>query len=186
MFENTEMARINRLIIEGGRTGLTELQFFALELKEWLASPKRRDQIAGDDYYKGKQDILFRKRQIIGEDGKLQTVENLPNNKLIDNQYALMVDQKTNYLVGKPFTVNCENKALVDALKKIFDRKFYRLLKYIAEDSLKTSIGWLFPYYNAKGEMTFKHFPAYEILPFWADDDHTELDCAIRYYVQEV
>ena len=186
LFNDTETARINRLIIEGGRTGLTELQFFALELKEWLASPKRRDQIAGDDYYRGKHDILFRKRQIIGEDGKLQTVENLPNNKLIDNQYALMVDQKTNYLVGKPFTVNCENKALVDALKKVFDRKFYRLLKYIAEDSLKTSIGWLFPYYNAKGEMAFKHFPAYEILPFWADDDHTELDCAIRYYVQEV
>lgn len=186
MYEMTETARINRLIIEGGRTGLTELQFFALELKAWLHSPRRLDQIAGDDYYRGKHDILFRKRQIIGEDGKLQTVENLPNNKLIDNQYALMVDQKTNYLVGKPFTVNCENKALVDALKKVFDRKFYRLLKYIAEDSLKTSIGWLFPYYNAKGEMAFKHFPAYEILPFWADDDHTELDCAIRYYVQEV
>ena len=34
--------------------------------------------------------------------------------------------------------------------------------------------------------MTFKHFPAYDILPFWADDDHTILDCAIRYYTQEV
>lgn len=186
MFEMTETSRINRLIIEGGRTGLTELQFFALELKAWLNSPKRRDQIAGDDYYSGKQDILFRKRQIIGEDGKLQTVENLPNNKLIDNQYALMVDQKTNYLVGKPFTINSENKAYVDALKKIFDRKFFRLLKYTAEDALKTSIGWMFPYYNERGELVFKHFPAYEILPFWADDDHTELDCAIRYYVQEV
>ena len=26
----------------------------------------------------------------------------------------------------------------------------------------------------------------YDILPFWADDDHTILDCAIRYYTQEV
>ena len=34
--------------------------------------------------------------------------------------------------------------------------------------------------------MSFKHFPAYDILPFWADDDHTILDCAIRYYTQEV
>ena len=36
------------------------------------------------------------------------------------------------------------------------------------------------------GELAFKHFPAYDILPFWADDDHTILDCAVRYYTQEV
>ena len=44
-------------------------------------------------------DILTRKRTIIGEDGKLQEVDNLPNNRLVDNQFALMVDQKTNYPV---------------------------------------------------------------------------------------
>ena len=46
---------------------------------------------------------------------------------LMDNQYALMVDQKTNYLVGKPFTLNCENKGYADLLSKVFNKRFQRL-----------------------------------------------------------
>lgn len=111
MFLDNAMERINRLILQGGRNGMTELQFYAAEIREWKNSLKRMDQIKGADYYEGRHDILNRKRTIIGADGKLQEVDNLPNNRLIDNQYALMVDQKTNYLVGKPFTVNCQNKA---------------------------------------------------------------------------
>lgn len=186
MFLNTETDRINRLIIQGGRTGMTELQFFAAEIKEWKDSIRRRDQLTGDMYYLGKHDILNRQRTIIGADGKLQVVNNLPNNRIVNNQYALMVDQKTNYLVGKPFTMNCENKAYVDLLSKVFNRRFQRLLKYVCEDALNGGIGWMYPYYDDKGRLNFKHFPAYDILPFWADDDHTILDCAVRLYSQEV
>ena len=186
MFLDNAMERINRLILQGGRNGMTELQFYAAEIREWKNSLKRMDQIKGADYYEGRHDILNRKRTIIGADGKLQEVDNLPNNRLIDNQYALMVDQKTNYLVGKPFTLNCQDKGYTDALGKVFNKRFYRLLKYVCEDALNGGIGWLYPYYNEAGELSFKHFPAYDILPFWADDDHTILDCAIRYYTQEV
>ena len=96
MFMETETARINRLIQEGGRTGLTELQFFAKEIVAWESSPARMEQIKGDAYFRGEQDILSRKRTAIGPDGKLVEVTNLPNNKIIDNQYAKMVNQKTN------------------------------------------------------------------------------------------
>ena len=186
MFLDNAMERINRLILQGGRTGMTENQFFAAEIKEWKNSQRRKDQVMGDLYYEGQHDILQRQRTIIGENGQLQVVTNLPNNRLIVNQYALMVDQKTNYLVGKPFTLNCQDKGYTDALGKVFNKRFYRLLKYVCEDALNGGIGWLYPYYNEAGELTFKHFPAYDILPFWADDDHTILDCAIRYYTQEV
>ena len=186
MFLDNAMERINRLILQGGRTGMTENQFFAAEIKEWKNSQRRKDQVMGDLYYEGQHDILQRQRTIIGENGQLQVVTNLPNNRLIDNQYALMVDQKTNYLVGKPFTLNCQDKGYTDALGKVFNKRFYRLLKYVCEDALNGGLGWLYPYYNEAGELSFKHFPAYDILPFWANDDHTILDCAIRYYTQEV
>ena len=186
MLIETEMARINRLIVMGGYSGMTELQFFAAEIKEWKESKKRKEQITGDAYYEGDHDILRRQRTIIGEDGKLQVVTNLPNNRLVDNQFALMVDQKTNYLVGKPVTVTCKNKTYADLLTKVFDKRFNRLLKYVCEDALKGGIGWLFPHYGDNGQLAFKHFSAHEILPFWADDDHTILDCAIRLYPQEV
>lgn len=182
----TETARINRLILQGGNRGMTELQFFAAEIREWKTSAARTAQLQGDQYYDGKQDILTRQRTMIGQDGKIQVVQNLPNNHLIDNQYALMVDQKTNYLVGKPFSLNCQNKQYVDLLNKVFNRRFRRILKYTCEDALNGGLGWLFPYYDDQGQLAFKHFPAHEILPFWADDDHTVLDCAIRWYTQEV
>lgn len=186
MFQPTETARINRLIHEGGGSGPTELQFFALELLEWKKSALRNDQIMGDRYYSGEHDILERKRSIIGEDGKLQVVDNLPNNRIVDNQYAKMVDQKANYLMGKPFSLNCENEGYLDCLKQVFDKGFQRTLKYLGEDCLNGGIGWLFPYYNESGDFCFRRFPAYEILPFWKDDDHTQLDCALRLYLQEV
>ena len=43
---------------------------------------------------------------------------------------------------------------------------------------------WLYPYYEG-GELAFKRFPADEVLPFWADADHTILDAAVHIYVVE-
>lgn len=185
MFLN-ETERIKRLIEEGAGKGLTELQFFALEIHEWKNSQQRLNQIIGERYYVGKHDILDRKRTVIGEDGHMQIVENLPNNKIVDNQYAKAVDQKVNYLLGKPITVNCKNKAYASLLNRTLDRSFQRLLKYVGEDSVNGGIGWLFVYYNNAGELCFRRFPPYEILPFWRDDDHTVLDCAARLYLQQV
>ena len=186
LFLNTETARINRLISEGAGRGLTETQFFAKEIVAWKNSPERKEQIHGTSYYSGKHDILDRKRTTIGPDGKLVPVDNIPNNKIIDNQYAKMVDQKTNYLFGKPFTITCENKAYAEQLKKRFNKAFQRMIKYVGEDCLNGGKCWLFVYYNDKGEMCYRRFPAFQILPFWADDDHTTLDAAARLYLQEV
>lgn len=81
---------------------ISEKQFIELELLRWKKSPKRIAMLEGERYYQGEHDILSRKRTVIGKDGKLQEVDNLPNNKIVDNQYAKMVDQKTNYLLGQP------------------------------------------------------------------------------------
>lgn len=186
LFMETETARINRLIRAGAGAGLTELEFFAREIVAWEKSSERLEQMAGERYYSGEHDILKRKRTAIGPDGKLMVVEHLPNAHVIDNLYGLMVDQKTNYLVGKPFTFNCENKAYVQLLNKRFNATFRRTLKYVCEDALNGGKGWLFVHYNEQGELCFRRFPAYQILPFWADDDHTVLDAAARLWLQEV
>ena len=96
--------------------GITDKQFLELEIKKWLTSQERQRQIAGDAYYDGMQTILKRKRTVIGEGGELIEVENLPNNRLIDNQYAKMVDQKANYLCGQPITFDAKNAAYGKAL----------------------------------------------------------------------
>lgn len=186
LFMETETARINRLIRAGAGAGLTELEFFAREIVAWEKSPERLEQMAGERYYSGEHDILKRKRTAIGPDGKLMVLENLPNAHVVDNQYTKMVDQKVNYLVGKPFTFNCENKAYVQILGKRFNASFRRMLKYITEDALNGGKCWLFVHYDEQGELCFRRFPAFQVLPFWADDDHTTLDAAARLYLQEV
>lgn len=164
---------------------MTDKQFLEREIAKFKNSPKRKLMIEGERYYQGDHDILNRKRTVIGEDGLLQEVENLPNNKIVDNQYAKMVDQKVNYLLGQPLTFDGENKTYINLLKKIFNNRFQRTLKNIGQDVLNGGIAWLHPYYNEQGELAFKKFEPYEILPFWKDAEHTILDFAVRIYEVE-
>jgi SPP1 family phage portal protein len=181
----SETRRINKIIAEGAKTRMTDKQFLEREIAKFKNSPKRKLMIEGERYYQGDHDILNRKRTVIGENGLLQEVENLPNNKIVDNQYAKMVDQKVNYLLGRPLTFDSKNKTYVDLLKKIFNNRFQRTLKNIGQDALNGGIAWLHPYYNEHGELAFKKFEPYEILPFWKDAEHTILDFAVRIYEVE-
>lgn len=165
---------------------MTDLQFYAKELSEWEHSPERKEMFDGDRYYMGDHDILHRRRTAIGPDGKLIPVDNLPNNRIVDNQYAKHVDQKTNYLLGQPISFSCENNEYVEQVKKVLGLKFMRTLKNAGTECFNSGIAWLYPYYNKSGKLAFQLFPGYEILPFWADAAHTELDAALRLYPVEV
>lgn len=182
MFDYSMQDRAIRIIKQGAQAVPTEQAFIAHEI--WLrkASKEWRWMITGDEYYKGRHDVLRKTRQVIGEGGKLTQVDNLPNNKQIDNVYRRMVKQKTNYLLGKPFSVTCDNAAYQDALTQTFDKSFMRKLKSVGQDALNCGIAWLYPYYDENGAFQFKRFRPYEIIPEWKDADHTELDCVIRFY----
>ena len=163
---------------------LTDKQYIETRIVHWLNSPARLEQLDGERYYHGDHDILQKKRTVLGENGELQEVDNLPNNRKVDNQYAKMVDQKKNYLLGQPISFDCDDKAYSEALKKVFNKRFQKTLKDLGEDCLNGGIAWLCPYYS-DNELKFKKFPAYEILPFWKDTAHTELNMAVRLYLQE-
>lgn len=161
-----------------------DMRLLETKIVSWLNSPMRREQLDGERYYRGDHDILHKKRTILGEDGKLQVVDNLPNNRKVDNQYAKMVDQKKNYLLGQPISFDCDDKEYVEQLKTVFNKKFQKTLKDLGEDCLNGGIAWLYPYYS-DNKLKFKKFPAYEILPFWKDTAHTELNMAVRFYLEE-
>lgn len=185
-----EMRRIEDIIRVGAASRMTDVEFLERELTKWLASPQRNMMIVGEEYYDYEQAIKDRKRMVIkdsvGEDGHKQSVweedKNLPNNKNIDNQYAKMVDQKVNFLLSKPITLDCKNEAYKEALNDIFNNRFHRTLKNLGKDMYNGGIGWLHPYYDEHGNFRIKKFKPYEIMPFWKDDEHTELDFAVRVY----
>lgn len=149
---------------------------------DWLFSKHRLEQITGDKYYKGIHDILFRKRTAIGANGELIQVDNLPNNKIVDNLYKKIVDQKINYLVSKSVTFSTDNVKYQEQLDKYFNYDFDILMKAVCTDSLNCGVGWLYSYYDEKGNFKLKRFAPYEILPIWADEEKTELEFVIRFY----
>lgn len=175
--------RLSNIILFGFKSNMSNKQFLEQSIMRWKGSPERMMQIKGQLYYQNEHDILSRKRTMIGEDGKLQVVENLPNNLVIDNQYMKMVNQKANYLLGQPFAIDGENELYIELLKQIFNKKFMKTLKNGGKAALNHGISWLFPYYNKQSEFCFRLFPGYEILPIWEDSEHTILAGAIRLYL---
>jgi len=164
------------------RHGMTDKRFLELEITAWLSSPERKRQLDGEAYYDGEQAVLHRQRMTIDDDGKPVALEYLPNNRLVNNLYSKMVDQKTNYSFGRPFSFDTENKAYAKALGSVFGSRFRRTIRNVGEGAFIGGKSWLYVYYD-NGELCFKRFPADEVLPFWADADHTILDAAVHVYV---
>ena len=178
-----QMDKIEKIIKDGADSILSRNEIIESELMTWFDCPQRKLMITGDRYYHGDQDILKRERMVIGEDGDLERVDNLPNKKIVDNQYQKMVDQKVNYLFSKPLTFNCDDEKYVNDLKEIFGSyKFQRTLKNLAKDFINCGIGWLYVYINSLNQIAFKKLKPFEVLPFWKDDEHTILDFAVRVY----
>lgn len=175
--------KVSNFILQGVHSRMTDKEFLEKEIQKWESSPKRVMQIKGFLYYEGDHDILTRKRTMIGNDGKLETVDNLPNNHIIDNQYAKLVNQKTNYLFGQPIAVHGENDQYTELLQKMFNKRFMRTIKNSGKYAYNGGIAWLYPYYTEEGQFAFRLFPAYEILPFWKDAEHTMLEFAVRMYI---
>lgn len=155
-------------------------------INKWETSRIRKNIITADRYYVGKHEILKRERTAIGDDGKPQSVENLPNNKIVFNLYAKIVDQKTNYLFGKETIFQSKDNRYNDYLQNIFDKNFMRILPSLARNSINNGIAWLHPYYDEEGKLRFKRIPSSELCPIWADAEHTKLDMAIRIYDVDV
>ena len=184
MFQFMKTAEVvDQLARHNVETRMTDKQFIVAEINRFRRSKRYLDMVVGENYYSGKQDILFKQRTAIGENGKLTILDNLPNNKIVDNQYKKMVDQKVQYIVGQPFLIQSENDQFVDAVKPyVQTKKFFKFLKAVAKDFVNCGIAWVYGHYDENGEYTYTRFKPYEIIPMWKDAEHTVLDCAIRTY----
>ncbi len=177
-----ETRRINEIVNIGAADKISDIKFLEKELAKFIVSPARRMMITGERYYSYGHDVLNKRRMVIGENGEMFEDKQLPNNRYIDNRYAEMVEQKVSYLLSKPFTINADCESYVNLLKKVFNKKFMRLLKNIGKDSYNGGISWIYPHYDENGNFKLKKFKPYEVLPFWKDETEEELDFALRIY----
>lgn len=153
----------------------------ALEVSKWLTSPRRLLQVRAFEEYNYNFSTNDRRLMRRDADGMpIALGEQSPD--VLDNLYANMVDQKVNYILGKPFTLQANDEKYVEELGKVLDKDFRRVLYRTATNAVIGGIGWIYPYYDEQGALKFKQYAAHEVLPFWNDADHTVLDLAIRHY----
>ena len=151
-----------------------------------FASRKYKEMLDGNRYYKGQHDILKRQRKAIGEGGVPTVIDNLPNNRIVDNQYTKLVKQKVNYIISKTPTFATENDKYNELINDIFNKEFLKTLKRITTDVYNNGLGWLFLFVDDKGQLRFKRLNSVEVIPVWRDNEHNELDYAIRVYKKEI
>lgn len=170
---------INKQIKENAPMDMKEI--LEERIKEFLNSDKRKNMLIGDRYYNNDHDIKDKTRSVVDSNGYETTARYLPNNKLTDNKFAWLVDQKTNYLLTKPIDVKSEDKESKKILDEVFNRKFLNKLKQIGEDTIIAGVGYLFPYIK-DNEIKFKRFLPWNIIPIYKNNEEEELESFIRVY----
>jgi SPP1 family phage portal protein len=161
---------------------MTLEQIIKQEIDDWSGSAELRLMLEGQRYYIGDSDILKRKREFIGADGKMVEDTKLANNRLMHLFIRKLVDQKIGYLLSKPLSIQTEKDVYAKALKLIFDSGNLRMLKNIGKDAINKGRAWLQVYYSEDGKLAFKRLPPNEVIPLWKDAEHTQLDGVIRCY----
>ncbi|MBP3410470.1 MAG: phage portal protein [Clostridia bacterium] len=179
MFNFDSPVPVGRLAVDGV---VTDKEFIEREIRNFKASRSRKEMLDGERYFDGRHDILKKKRTAIGSNGELMALTNLPNNRVVDNQYRKLVNQKANYLLGRPITLRTENKEYAARLQEIFNARTMRMWKNTAKAALNQGLAWILLCYDEQGNFTLRRIPAHELRPGWRDAEHTMLDYAIRIY----
>lgn len=187
---------ISKQIADASTEGAQQTAFLTSIISEFENSEFRQYMDVADRYYRNQNDILEAKRQVIGKDANnnpvLMESKVLTNNKLCHNFMKKLTRQKIGYMLGKPFTLTA-NKVDDEKAEKFFDlcyqhyfgKSFFKMIKNVGRDSIVKALGWLHVYYDEEGEMKFMRCAPEEIIPLWADSDHTELDAVVRKYAVE-
>lgn len=182
-YQNESMLDIKGRLSSLAELGKPREDFLYANIQAHNEDAKRKLMLKAQEYYINENDIVERKRYFIDRYGNPKEATNLTNSKLVHPFMRKLTKQKVNYLLARQFTISGDNTNFVDVLsKKYFDKKFYLMFKNLATDSIVNGIAWLQVYYTESGELRFKRIPPEEIIPFWADAEHTILEGLIRYY----
>lgn len=181
-FQTTAMMDIKNKITKLSNLGKPQEEFLFSNINEWQESERRKLMLKAQDYYTNDNDIKDRKRYYIDRKGVKQEVTNLSNSKLSHPFMRKLTNQKVNYLLSKELSIQCDDDNFSEALTDYVNKAFLKMLKNVGKDAIVNGIAWVQVYYNKQGKLSFKRIPSEEIVPFWADADHTILEAVLRYY----
>lgn len=174
--ELSVMDRINMIISDPEKATMSLAQIISEEIREFKRSPQFLTMQEAEQYYRNRSSVQT----------KTVDVANRSNARIERPILKKLVDQKANYLLSKPWTVDTQSEAYGTALNEVFDQTFRRKIKSLGKGAVKSGIAWLQPYFDDDGKLSFMRVPSTEIVPLWRDSERTKLDAFIRFYDQVI
>ena len=173
---------------------ITNKELCRIYIDEFLKSTERKWMLSGEAYYKvDNTEIMERKMYRYQEDkitGNVQKIEDnaKPNNKRAHGFMHILVEDKVNYLLAKPYTLSCEKaEEYLDKVKHILGKTFQeKRLMRLGVFASNSGIGWLHPYINENGEFKTSIIEPWQGIPLWNDKDHEDLVGFIWFYDVDV
>ncbi|MCM3701442.1 phage portal protein [Paenibacillus macerans] len=153
-----------------------------VEVSDWESDKRRELMEVGEEYYLVHNDVLKREKKTIDEDGREVKAKHVADNRIPHGFVRKLVDQKTDYLLARPFMVETDNVEYQKELDEIFDMAFKEQLKHQGTTAINAGISWMQVYYDDDSKLSFQHIPSIEAIPIWKDAAHTELAAFIRVY----
>lgn len=157
------------------KSGITLAEIIRHELDKWKASDKKRLMDEAEMYYRNRSAVQNKRNRL----------KNRSNTKIEHPILRKLIEQKVNYLLSNSWAVKSENAAYTKELNSIFDDRARQAFKSWGKETVKKGIGFAQIYFD-KGKLRFKRVPTEQIIPFWTDGEHTELEAVIRFYEQTV
>ncbi len=151
-------------------------------IKDLIAEHDTTDMLEGQKYYMNKNKILDRKMYFIRDGEKVEDTEKT-NNKIPHNWHKLLVDQKVNYLLGKPPVIQTDDDTFTQRINDILDEDFDDILQELGKGASNKGVEYLHPYINSNGEFDYIIVPAEEVIPIYETSKQKNMIAAIRYYL---
>lgn len=164
---------------------LTREDLIKIEIDEFNLSKERQLMLKGEKYYQVENDILDRKMYRYENEQPVQD-RTKTNHKLAHGFMHEHVEDKVNYLLSKPYTMECEDEKYLELVQDVLGKRFQHRLTQLGTETSNKGIAWLHTYIDANGEFKTMRIPSEQLIPLWIDNDHEELQAIIRYYQVEV
>jgi len=164
---------------------LTIPELIKIYIDEFDSSGDRKMMMKGERYYKVDNDIQDRK-MLRYENGTWVNDEVKTNHRLAHGFMHNLVDDKVNYLLSKPWTLECKNVPYLAKVNKLLGKRFQNKVSKLGTETSNKGIAWLYCYVDVKGVFKTMRIRSEECIPLWVDNDHEELQAMIRHYDVEV
>ncbi len=173
--EYTQTELISAALRDPSHAPMTLADIVSVEIQEFKRSAEYRIMAEAEQYYRNRSDVQ----------NKTNEIKSRSNTKIEHPILKKLIDQKAHYLLAKPWSVDTKNKAYGGSLNELFDPQFRAKILSQGKAAVKSGISWMQPYFDGQ-KLLWMRIPSTEIIPLWADSEHTKLDAFIRFYAQTV